>query len=221
MKATLLMALLFCIGATHAQNIVKLKNETDSVSYSVGLDIAKNLKQSGLDKLNNPLILRAIQDYLKKSEKPLEQSQTNSIISNFLRKKQESKYGKHQKEHDSFFANNKKQKGIITTASGLQYQILTKGEGPTPLDNEKVKVNYTLSFPTGEVLESTFLSNKPITFATKGVIKGWQEALKMMKKGSKWKIFVPYTLGYGKAGRGKIPPCAILIFTIELLEIVK
>lgn len=122
----------------------------------------------------------------------------------------------------AFLEENKKKTGIITTASGLQYQIITEGKGPKPTAADQVKCNYHGTLIDGTVFDSSVDRGEPATFPVNGVIKGWTEALQMMPVGSKWKLFVPAELGYGEQKRGdKLPGNSTLIFEVELLDIVK
>lgn len=133
----------------------------------------------------------------------------------------EAKYGKNRTDGEAFLAANAKKDSVKTTESGLQYKVLVAGTGETPQATDKVKVNYEGTLIDGTVFDSSYKRNQPATFACNQVIKGWTEALTMMPVGSKWVIYVPQNLGYGEREAGKIPPFSTLIFTVELLEIVK
>lgn len=129
---------------------------------------------------------------------------------------------KNKKDGEAFLTENGKKEGIITTESGLQYQIIQDGEGPMPLATDRVTVHYTGTLIDGTEFDSSVKRGKPSTFSVKGVIPGWTEALQLMKAGSKWKIYVPSNLAYRERGAGKmIGPNSTLIFDIELVEIVK
>ena len=128
---------------------------------------------------------------------------------------------KNKKNGEKFLADNAKKSDVTVTASGLQYKILVEGSGKKPTSSNTVKCYYKGTFINGKKFDGTS-SGKPASFQVKGVIKGWQEALKLMPVGSKWEIYLPYSLAYGAAGAGNdIPPYSALIFEIELLEIVK
>jgi len=133
----------------------------------------------------------------------------------------EAKYGKNRTDGEAFLAANAKKDSVKITESGLQYKVLVAGTGETPKATDKVKVNYEGTLIDGTVFDSSYKRNQPATFACNQVIKGWTEALTMMPVGSKWVIYVPQNLGYGEREAGKIPPFSTLIFTVELLEIVK
>ena len=130
----------------------------------------------------------------------------------------EAKYADYKKQNEEFLANNKSKEGIQTTASGLQYKIITKGTGALPADTSRVKVNYKGTMIDGTEFDS---SKEPITLAVNRVIQGWTEALKMMPVGSKWELYIPQELGYGAQEAGKIKPFSTLIFEVELVDIEK
>jgi FKBP-type peptidyl-prolyl cis-trans isomerase FklB len=133
----------------------------------------------------------------------------------------EAKYGKNRTDGEAFLAANAKKDSVKITESGLQYKVLVAGTGETPKATDKVKVNYEGTLIDGTVFDSSYKRNQPATFACNQVIKGWTEALTMMPAGSKWELYIPQELAYGDRESGKIPPFSTLIFTVELLEIVK
>lgn len=133
----------------------------------------------------------------------------------------ERKYGANRKAGEEFLKANAKSKGIKETKSGLQYKILVKGTGEKPEKTSKVKVHYEGKLIDGTIFDSSYKRNEPAVFPCDQVIKGWTEALTLMPVGSKWEIFIPQELGYGAREAGKIPPFSTLIFTVELIDIVK
>ena len=135
--------------------------------------------------------------------------------------KMEAKFGDNRKAGEEFLATNAKKDSVKVTPSGLQYKVLTAGTGEVPTATQKVKVNYEGRLIDGTVFDSSYKRNQPATFACNQVIKGWTEALTMMPVGSKWELYIPQELAYGDRESGKIPPFSMLIFTVELLEIVK
>lgn len=149
------------------------------------------------------------------------QAIANKQIEYYQKVKMEAKYGQNRIDGENFLKANAKKDSVQTTASGLQYKILTVGTGATPTANQKVKVNYEGRLLDGTVFDSSYKRGKPAEFACSQVIKGWTEALTMMPVGSKWELYIPQELGYGAREAGKIPPLSTLIFTVELLEIVK
>ena len=133
----------------------------------------------------------------------------------------EKKYGANRTAGEEFLKKNAKADSVKTTASGLQYKILTKGTGEIPQATDKVKVHYEGHLIDGTEFDSSYKRDKPTTFPANEVIKGWTEALTMMPVGSKWMLYIPQELAYGDREQNKIPPFSTLIFTVELLEIVK
>lgn len=135
--------------------------------------------------------------------------------------KMEKQFGPNKAAGEKFLVDNAKKPGVITTASGLQYEIIKKGTGPMPTDESRVKVNYHGTLIDGTVFDSSIQRKEPVVFPVNGVIKGWTEALKLMPVGSKFKIYVPQQLAYGSQDRGAIKPFSMLIFEVELLSIEK
>lgn len=135
--------------------------------------------------------------------------------------KMEAKYGQNRRDGEAFLKANAKKDSVQTTPSGLQYKVLVAGTGEKPTAEQKVKVNYEGHLIDGTEFDSSYKRKQPATFACNQVIKGWTEALTMMPVGSKWEVYIPQNLGYGAREAGKIPPFSTLIFTVELLEIVK
>jgi len=136
-------------------------------------------------------------------------------------KKMAASYGPNKEAGEKFLATNKSKSGVITTASGLQYEVITKGNGALPTDTSKVKVHYHGTLIDGTVFDSSVNRKEPVVFGVNQVIKGWTEALKLMPVGSKYKLYVPQELAYGSADRGAIKPFSMLIFEVELLSIEK
>jgi FKBP-type peptidyl-prolyl cis-trans isomerase len=205
-----------------------LKTQSDKLNYAVGIEIGKNIKRNGLD-LNEAIFLKGIHDGLSEAEPLLADEEMmkvkrdHSTAQREKRKKEREELGKKNKEAAAkFLAENGKKEGIVTTASGLQYKILTEGKGPLPVATDRVKVNYKGTLIDGTEFDSSYKRNEPATFSVNRVVKGWTEALQLMPVGSKWQIFIPPDLGYGAQGAGeKIGPESVLIFEMELVEIVK
>jgi FKBP-type peptidyl-prolyl cis-trans isomerase FklB len=197
-----------------------MKNAMDSFSYAIGLSIANFYKQQGVSNINTQLVMKALSDV--KANKPLlNEEQTNNCIVNFMQTARSEKASGAKKAGAAFLAENKKKSGVVTLPSGLQYMILTEGQGPKPTLSDNVKCHYSGTFIDGTPFESSYTNNQPATFGVGQVIRGWTEALQMMSVGSKWRLFIPSELGYGDMDRGTIPPGSTLIFDVELLEIVK
>lgn len=136
-------------------------------------------------------------------------------------KAMEKTFGPNKEDGEKFLTENKAKEGVVTTASGLQYKVITKGTGALPADTANVKVNYKGTLIDGTEFDSSYKRNEPATFRANQVIKGWTEALTMMPVGSKWELYIPQDLAYGSRDQGQIKPFSTLVFEVELLEIVK
>ncbi|MDF1762355.1 MAG: FKBP-type peptidyl-prolyl cis-trans isomerase [Oleibacter sp.] len=204
---------------------VSLDTTAQKASYGVGLNIGRQLKQEGAEMDANSVI-SGIRDAIADAEPKL----TNEEIQAAFQQMQEDAERKQQalsdeaaKASTDFLAENAKRDGVKTTDSGLQYEVITsveEGESPAPTD--QVRVHYHGTLITGEVFDSSVERGEPAEFPVNGVIRGWVEALQMMKVGEKWKLYIPADLAYGaRSPSPKIPANSALVFEVELLEIVK
>ncbi len=203
------------------------KNNTDSISYAVGLRIAQSLKAQGFTNLNMSLFEKAMTDLKQNKPALLNDAAITQCISTFQQKVSEAK----QKEADAksavtkmegqaFLAANGKRAGVVTLPSGLQYEIIKTGTDNTkPTLANNVKCHYTGTFLNGTKFESSVDRGEPVVFPLGNVIRGWQEALQLMTVGSKWKLYIPSDLAYGDNAPPNIGPGATLIFEVELLSI--
>jgi len=222
--AALCLSLMACQGKKHVN--VQLKSQKDSVSYAVGLDIARNLKRQSID-IDLDVLIRGLREMYTGDTIALTDSQSQSVTATF-RKQMRTRHWedmkiraeKNKKEGDAFFAENRKRDGVVTLPSGLQYKVITMGTGKKPKQGQSVTVNYRGTFLDGTEFDNTYARNKPETYAINSVLKGWQEPLKMMPVGSEWILYIPAELAYGERGAGQaIPPNATLIYELKLLEI--
>ena len=206
---------------------VALKDLADSASYCIGTEIAMNFQQQKLDSLiNKEAVVAGLLDQLNKQQTRIPSETIYLIEQKFftqLREKElETQFGEYRKQNEKFLEDNKSQAGVKVTASGLQYLIMKEGKGAMPMDTDQVTVHYHGTMIDGSVFDSSVDRKEPVTFGVNGVIPGWTEALKMMPVGSKWKLFIPYQLGYGDKGQGQvIKPYSTLIFEVELLKVIK
>lgn len=198
-----------------------MKNLNDSFSYAAGLNIGQSMKEQGITDLNSSLVQKAMDDVLKNRKQLLTPEQANMTLQEQLQAYAMKKRIEEKAKNDAFFTENKKRPGVVALPSGLQYEILKAGDpsGIKPTIIDTVEVHYVGSLTNGNVFESSVSRGESVTFALNRVIRGWTEALQLMTKGAKWKVFIPSELGYGDAGSGQIPPGATLIFEIELLEV--
>lgn len=202
--------------------VVRLNNQTDSLSYSIGIMVASFYKQQGITNINDTLVNKAIKDKMKGDSTLLTEQQCNQVLMSFIEKAKADKASVAKKQGEAFLAENKTKPNVVTTASGLQYIVLKEGTGPKPLTTDKVKCDYEGRLLDGTVFDSSVKQGKPIEFAVNGVIPGWTEALQLMKTGSKYRLFIPSSLAYGDQQMGQdIKPGSTLIFDVDLLEIVK
>lgn len=213
-----LMAIAFVAGCNKKP---KLDNDKNKASYAIGMQIGRSLKSQNAD-VNVQALSAGIEDALAGKEgdlKPEEMQAALQKMQEEAMKKAMEAADKNQKEGQAWLDQNKAKANVKTTASGLQYEVITEGSGPTPKDEDTVKVHYTGTLINGEKFDSSVDRGQPAEFPVGGVIPGWTEALKLMKAGSKYKLFVPPNLAYGPSGRPGIPPNSVLIFDVELLEV--
>jgi FKBP-type peptidyl-prolyl cis-trans isomerase FklB len=218
------LALIGCQG--HAQDKVKLDNQMDKVSYSIGLDIGKSFKQQGIE-INTVALIQGIKDALAGTQPMMSDTEIQSCMEAFqteMMNKQNPTMkdagDKNTKDGEAFLADNKKKDGVVTTASGLQYKVITAGSGPKPKPTDTVTVHYRGTLIDGKVFDSSYDRKEPATFPVNGVIQGWQEALQLMPVGSKYELYIPANLAYGARGAGQdIGPNSVLVFQVELLAI--
>jgi len=193
----------------------------DKVSYALGLSLGNNLLNSGINSLNYNKLAKGIQDVLENNEPEMSNQEAQAIINDFFQALQEKASEQTIKEGKSFLEDNAKRAEVITLESGLQYEILTKGNGAVPVSTDKVRVHYHGTLIDGTVFDSSVRRGQPAEFGVTQVIRGWVEALQLMPVGSKWKLFIPSDLAYGAQGAGQqIGPHTTLVFEVELIDIV-
>lgn len=195
-------------------------NKMDEVSYSLGVLLASSAQQQGFDKIDVPSLINGIEDVFGGEELKIDPAQANQVIQKYMSDKQATQYGAVKEEGEAFLAENKTRSEVTTTESGLQYEILSPGNGVKPTAKNDVKVHYHGTLIDGTVFDSSVERDDPATFGVTQVIQGWVEGLQLMPLGSKYKFFIPYNLAYGERAAGaKIPPFSALVFEVELLEI--
>jgi FKBP-type peptidyl-prolyl cis-trans isomerase len=205
---------------TEVKSTGSLNTQTEKFSYALGMSIGENLSEAGLDSVDVNNLVRGINDVLKNKEKQLTTEEASFIVSEYIQSLEQRKAEINKEVEQKFFERNKKQSGVKTTQSGLQYEVIKEGEGPAPSITDQVTVHYHGTLMNGTVFDSSVERGEPMTFPVSSVIPGMQEALLMMPVGSKWKIYVPSVLAYGETGAGGvIEPNSPLIFEVELLKI--
>jgi FKBP-type peptidyl-prolyl cis-trans isomerase len=208
-----------------SQSSVKLETAMDSVSYSIGVDIGKNMKAQELD-INEKAMFEGWSSSYKGEDLKLTDEDMLSSLNNFRKIMQEKSQQKAKAQAvenlangEAFLTENAKKEGVVTTESGLQYKVVKQGEGPIPTSDDKVTVHYKGTLIDGEEFDSSYKRGQPASFGVTGVIKGWTEALQLMPVGSKWELYIPSNLAYGNSPKGPGGPNSTLIFEVELLGI--
>lgn len=200
----------------------------DKLSYSLGLGIGQQLKQMGLkDVLSVEDFKQSIIDVLEDNELKVKNTEAQQIVSQFFAEQEKklnaekAEQGKKALEEGrAFLENNASKPGVITTASGLQYEVLKEGNGKHPKATDQVRCHYEGTLIDGTVFDSSYQRNEPAVFGLNQVITGWTEGVQLMSEGAKYRFYIPYKLAYGEGGAGAmIPPFATLIFDVELLEV--
>lgn len=196
-----------------------LKSGTDSLSYALGVSVASFYKQQGIHNLNTSMLSKAISDVLSGKKPVLNEMQCNNVITAYMQKAEMEKSKPNVEAGQKFLAQNKAKPNVKTTASGLQYEVLTQGTGAHPKATDTVEVNYVGTLLDGTEFDNSYKRGQPIEFPLNGVIRGWTEGLQLMPAGSKYKFYIPYDLAYGLNGAGPIPGGSTLVFEVELLKV--
>lgn len=230
MKRTILLiftTIVLVLAAVHA-SATQLKTKRSKLSYAIGVETGKAFKTHGVH-INPAAFAAGVKDATTGRKLQLSNTKIRRVLANFrkksiarMQKKMETFAAKNKQSGALFLVSNKKKEGVITTASGLQYKIVTKGTGEAPTKNDTVTVNYEGKLIDGKVFDSSFARGKPVSFPVGGVIAGWQEALTLMKPGATWMLYIPSDLAYGERGApGAIGPNETLIFKVNLISVKK
>lgn len=200
-----------------------LGTDKGKASYGIGMQIGQNMKAQGVD-VDPQAVAAGMSDALAGKESQIKQEdiqKSMQVLQEQTMKKATEAAETNKKAGEEFLAQNKNKEGWKTTASGLQYFVEKEGDGKTPKATDTVKVHYTGTLTNGEKFDSSVDRGEPAEFPVNGVIKGWTEALQLMKVGGKMKLAIPADLAYGQSGRPGIPPNSVLLFDVELLEVKK
>ncbi len=212
-------ALIFSCNNVDTSNS-ELSTQMDSVSYSLGVSVANNLKSSGFETIESSAISEAFNDVFSENDVKISEEDANALIQDYFMELSQKKSQEATNKGQAFLDENATKDGVVTTASGLQYQVLTEGQGAKPVASDEVTVHYHGTLIDGTVFDSSVDRGQPATFPVGGVIQGWVEALQLMNVGSKYKLFIPSNLAYGERGAGgSIGPNETLVFEVELLSI--
>jgi len=195
-------------------------NEKEKASYALGLSIASNLASQNLGDIDTKLFLEGMNDLLQDKPFKIDANEINQVITDYQTKQSKEQNAGILEEGEKFLAENAKKEGVITTDSGLQYEVLTEGTGASPSATDKVTVHYVGKLLDGTKFDSSVDRGEPATFGLNQVIPGWTEGVQLMKEGGKYRFYIPYHLAYGERGAPpSIPGYATLVFDVDLLNV--
>ena len=236
-NSLIVVGALLVAAVAAAQDAPALKTQEDRASYGLGFDLGNQLRKQSIE-VDPAIFYRGLKDALSGARALMTDQQVKDAIAELQAEMKKREYDRrmgagednaeakllaayNKKAGDSFLAGNKAKDGVVTLPSGLQYRVLKAGDGRKPAETDTVVCQYRGTLLEGTEFDSSYKRNQPVTFAVKGVIPGWREALKLMPVGSKWQLFIPPDLAYGErgAGSGVIGPNATVKFELELLAI--
>lgn len=192
----------------------------DKFSYAIGLGIGQNLLSMGAQSINVEDFAQAIKDVLDRKETAISHNEAREIVNKYFEELETKLNAENIEKGKSFLKENAKRPGVVTLPSGLQYEVITEGNGKKPSATDRVKCHYEGTLIDGTLFDSSIKRGEPVIFGVNQVIKGWVEALQLMTEGAKWKLFIPSELAYGAQQAGEmIPPHSTLIFEVELIEV--
>ncbi len=195
-------------------------NEKEKASYALGLSIASNLAGQSLGDIDTQKFMDGLNDFLQGNPFRIDVNEINQVISDYQAKQSKSENAGILEEGEKFLAENTKKEGVVTTPSGLQYEVLKEGTGASPKATDQVTVHYVGSLLDGTKFDSSVDRGEPATFGLNQVIPGWTEGVQLMKEGGKYRFYIPYNLAYGERGAPpSIPGYATLVFDVELLGV--
>ena len=198
-----------------------LKTLNDSASYAIGISVASFYRQQGITNLNSALVSKAINDILTGKQPLLNDEAANMCVNKLMNQVQESKSKPNIDAGRAFLEKNKSKPGVKTTASGLQYEVITEGTGVKPTALDTFVCHYRGTLLNGTEFDASYNRGEPLVYPMNQVIRGWTEGLQLMPVGSKYKLYIPHNLGYGTNDNGAIPGGSTLVFEIELLDVKK
>ena len=192
----------------------------DKISYALGLGIGHQLKNMGIENFSVEDFAQSIKDVMEEKATAMTSQEAQTLLNTYFQEKQKAESQKAISEGKAFLEENAKKEGVVTTKSGLQYEILTEGTGKQPKATDTVRCHYEGSLINGSVFDSSYKRGEPAEFGLNQVIPGWTEGVQLMKEGAKYRFYIPYLLGYGERGAGaSIPPYATLVFDVELIKV--
>jgi len=220
----LVTAIYICSLTVLNSQTINLKTESDSLSYAYGILLGYSLSEAdgNMKQLINPeLVGKAMQAVFTGQNELINRYEAMSYFETVMYAKMQEKMQEFKQQEEAFMTENAKQPGVITTASGLQYKVITQGKGKKPESSDNVELHYEGKFITGEIFDSSIMRGETVIFPVSGLIQGFSEGLLLMSEGSKYIFYIPSRLGYGENGAGDtIPPFTPLIFEVEIFKIV-
>ncbi len=192
----------------------------EKISYALGLGIGQQLKSMGIENFSVADFAKSVEDVIEDRELSMTHVEAQQMLNTYFAELEKKQAEKAIAEGKVFLENNGKREGVVTTKSGLQYEVLTEGTGKSPKATDKVRCHYEGQLIDGTVFDSSYKRGEPADFGLNQVIPGWTEGVQLMKEGAKYRFYIPYLLGYGERGAGsQIPPYSTLIFDVELIEV--
>ena len=192
----------------------------EKISYALGLGIGQQLKSMNIVNFDIKEFSRSIEDVMAGRDTDMTAREAQVMLSEYFQKKEKEQAEENIAKGKAYLEENGKREGVITTKSGLQYEVLTEGTGKSPKATDKVRCHYEGRLTDGSVFDSSYQRGEPADFGLNQVIAGWTEGVQLMKEGAKYRFHIPYLLGYGERGAGaSIPPYATLVFDVELIKV--
>ena len=192
----------------------------EKISYALGLGIGQQLKSMNIENFDIKEFSRSIEDVMAGRDTDMTAREAQVMLGEYFQKKEKEQAEENIAKGKAYLEENGKREGVITTKSGLQYKVLTKGTGKSPKATDKVRCHYEGRLTDGSVFDSSYQRGEPADFGLNQVIAGWTEGVQLMKEGAKYRFHIPYLLGYGERGAGaSIPPYATLVFDVELIKV--
>ena len=192
----------------------------DKFSYGLGLGIGQNLQSMGISNMNVEDFMKGINDVLSGGKTEITHTEAQKVVNEHFKALAEEAYAQNKNAGEAFLAENAKKEGVKVLPSGLQYQVITEGNGKKPSATDRVQCHYEGTLIDGTIFDSSIKRGEPAVFGVNQVIKGWVEALQLMQEGAKWRLYIPYDMAYGEHGAGEmIPPYSALIFDVELIKV--
>lgn len=192
----------------------------DKISYALGLGIGQQLKSMDIENFSIESFAKSIADVLSGAKTEMTAAEAQKMLNGYFQEKEAQSARKNIEAGKAYLKENGSREGVVTTASGLQYEVLSEGTGKSPKATDKVRCHYEGRLTDGTVFDSSYQRGEPADFGLNQVIAGWTEGVQLMKEGAKYRFHIPYLLGYGERGAGaSIPPYSTLVFDVELIKV--